>query len=184
MKEGVSIPSLSIATSRRLICACRQRSLQVSVNSSFICGMLYRTRNGSSVILSSGLTYKKNSSEYWKQTRILSTCLWASGTTIKVASALGSSRYNVSGISVPESFFRKKAIVFASRSSFSRWGTSLRFKTAFEVRRKVCKRFCSAMDNSMRAATKLIRADRSVICRLSFGIWLRQRRSSRSRICL
>ncbi len=31
------------------------------------------------------------------------------------------------------------------------------------------------MDNSMRAATKLIRADRSVICRLSFGIWLRQR---------
>ena len=51
------------------------------------------------------------------------------------------------------------------RKSCSRLGSCWRFKIAFEVSRKVCSRFCSATERPTLAATKLIRAERSVICK-------------------
>ncbi len=49
-------------------------------------------------------------------------------------------------------------------------GSCWRFRIAFEVSRKVCRRFCSTVEETDLAATKLIRAERSVICKLSFCI--------------
>ena len=77
----------------------------------------------------------------------------------------------------------KNASVLASRNNCSRCGSVWRFRIALEVSRKVCRRFCSTVESPAFEATKLIRAERSVICKLPSGICVRHKRSSNSRNC-